>query len=62
MKMWQPQLQVGVIVMTMLLHIEYSLVMRTTMTRTYDTRGAAHLQIMAVILTNSVYKLDNLSD
>ena len=32
MKMWQPQLQVGVVAMIMLLHIEYSLVMCTTMT------------------------------
>ena len=64
MKMWQPQLQVGVVAMIMLLHIEYSLVMCTTMTHTYGPRARYRtLQIMAVISTNySVYESDNLSD
>ena len=62
MKMWQSQLPVGVVVMSLFLSIEYpSVVCYTNVTSACSTREPAHLQVVEVIPTDSVYKsVDNI--
>ena len=57
--MWQSQLPSCVVVMLLLLCIEYPLVTCINVTPACSTKEPAHLQVMAVIPTDSVYESDN---
>ena len=59
-KTWQSQLPVGIAVMLLLLCIEYPSVACTNATPACSTREPAHLQVMAVISTDSVYESDDI--